>query len=74
MMPLYVCVLTWSQAAYHDYNPTRSWAPADEKEVMIGFIASDVRMAARGLRDWCQGLGLKTDMPKSRVSAMGSWV
>lgn len=43
----------------HDADP----AP----EVLLGLMASDVRLAVRALRDWCAALGLPLVAPVSRV-------
>lgn len=37
--------------------------------VMIGLMASDVRMGVRAMRDYCQALGLPYTTPQSRVGA-----
>ena len=51
-------------------NPAASPAP----EVLLGVVASDVRLAMRALRDYCEALGLPFQVPESRVSGgEGDW-
>ena len=46
-------------AAAAPYTPA-GWNPeaAEAPEVLLGVLASDVRLAVRALRDYCQALGL----------------
>jgi hypothetical protein len=50
------------------------WNPAVSKtpEVLLGFIASEPRLAIRALRDWCQALGLPYVLPDCRVAGASS--
>lgn len=46
------------------------WAPAgytSDTGVLLGVVASDVRLGVRSLRDYCDALGLNFVMPTSRV-------
>jgi hypothetical protein len=40
--------------------------------VLLGVVASDARLAARALRDWCGALGLEYAPPQSRVEGVES--
>jgi hypothetical protein len=48
----------------HDADP--------QPEVLIGVVASDVRLAVRALRDYCAALGLDFVTPESRVPGAAS--
>jgi hypothetical protein len=41
--------------------------------LLMGIMASDVRLAMRGFRDWCQALGVEFVMPENRVSERVTW-
>ena len=36
--------------------------------LLMGIMASDVRLALRGFRDWCDALGVEFVLPENRVS------
>ncbi|PRW60311.1 DUF1824 domain-containing [Chlorella sorokiniana] len=50
------------------------WNPAgaEQPEVLLGVVASDVRLAVRSLRDYCQSLGLPFRMPESRAAGVAA--
>ena len=39
--------------------------------LLMGIMASDVRLALRGFRDWCEALGLEYVIPENRVRGEG---
>jgi len=41
--------------------------PISSDLLLMGIMASDVRMAMRGFRDWCGALGLEFVIPENRV-------
>lgn len=43
------------------------WTPPD---LMLGVLASDVRIAVRAYRDWCTELGVPYLAPESRVTGV----
>lgn len=48
--------------------PAQGWDPAaTEKELLLGVLASDVRLAVRALRDWTDALHVPFVAPASRV-------
>jgi hypothetical protein len=61
-------------AAYRLPAPAESgygWpgAAATAPEVIVGVTASDARVAARALREWCAALGLPYVQPEARLGA-----
>jgi hypothetical protein len=46
--------------------PDVAWDPA-APDLLIGILASDVRLAIRALRDWTQAMRVAFVMPESRV-------
>ena len=46
--------------------------PISPDLLLMGIMASDVRMALRGFRDWCDALGLEYVLPENRVR--DNWV
>lgn len=53
-------------AASNSY-PELGWVHDADPEVLLGIMASDIRVAVRCLRDYCQALGLSFLLPTSRV-------
>ena len=56
-------------AATHPW-PEAEWNPAMNKHILMGILASDVRVAVRALRDWTTALGVEYFTPISRVCAV----
>lgn len=57
------------QVAAAEPHVPSGWDPSRQPaEVLLGVLASDVRLAVRSLRDYCQALGLPFAAPESRVS------
>ena len=52
------------QAASHPW-PDAGYAI--DTEILLGVLASDIRLGIRSLRDYCVGLGIDFVMPTSRV-------
>jgi hypothetical protein len=53
--------------------PPANWTPgrhadANASGVLLGVIASDVRLAVRSLRDYCEALGVPFVAPESRIA------
>ncbi|KAL4529992.1 hypothetical protein Ndes2437B_g08479 [Nannochloris sp. 'desiccata'] len=47
------------------------WPPAGyslESEILLGVLASDIRLGVRSLRDYCAALGLEFILPTSRIN------
>jgi hypothetical protein len=53
------------QAVYASTNMAVGWTPG--REVLLGVLSSDARVAVRALRDWCQALGLPYAVPECKV-------
>jgi hypothetical protein len=53
------------QAVYASTHMAVSWSPG--REVLLGVLSSDARVAVRALRDWCQALGLPYVVPQCKV-------
>eukprot|EP00887_Chlorella_sp_A99_P003136 scaffold9.g3136.t1 len=54
-------------------NPSVGWSLSPEApEVLLGVLASDVRLAARALRDYTTALGLPFVPPESRVPGVAA--
>ena len=52
--------------------PGIGWDPgAAERDLLVGVLASDVRLAVRALRDWTQALHVPFVVPTSRVRSPG---
>eukprot|EP00879_Flechtneria_rotunda_P008589 GHRR01009000.1.p1 GENE.GHRR01009000.1~~GHRR01009000.1.p1 ORF type:complete len:219 (+),score=48.57 GHRR01009000.1:378-1034(+) len=49
-----------------------SWNPALDSEVLLGIVASEARLAVRGLRDWCQAFNLPFVQPDCKVAGASS--
>lgn len=47
-------------------EPEFGWNP-DAPDLMMGLLASDVRLGVRALRDWTQAMQVAFKMPESRV-------
>lgn len=59
-----------TQAVYTSPNNTCGWNPeASQPDVLLGLMASDVRLGLRGLRDWCDALKLDFMLPEVKVSS-----
>lgn len=61
-------------AVYASANPAEGWPGAGAQpppDVLLGLLSSDVRLAARALRDWTAGLGLPYVAPVSRIDGGG---
>ncbi|KAL4444597.1 hypothetical protein ABPG77_002414 [Micractinium sp. CCAP 211/92] len=54
------------------WNPEAAASSSAVPEVLLGVVASDVRLAVRSLRDYCQALGLPFQMPESRVPGVAA--
>lgn len=58
---------------YSTPNVGSAWNPtAPDVMVLMGIMASDVRLAVRGLRDWCDALGLEYVAPEVKVPGASS--
>lgn len=55
------------QLAYSSPSIDAGWNPASNKDVLLGVVASDVRLGLRALRDWCQALQLPYVHPDCKV-------
>ncbi len=58
------------QAVYQSSNAAVGWSPGGSREVLLGVLASDARVAVRALRDWCQALGLPYMVPECKVGGL----
>lgn len=47
--------------------PDAGWTPGPSAEVLVGVLASDIRLAVRSLRDYTLALGTPYLTPESRV-------
>lgn len=56
------------QLAYHNPNSEESWNPGLGREVLLGIVASELRLAVRALRDWCAALELNYVQPDCKVA------
>jgi len=56
-------------SAYSTFNTNSGITPSPDTipDVLLGVMSSDVRLAVRALRDWCDSLGLEFVMPSPRV-------
>eukprot|EP00877_Chromochloris_zofingiensis_P015163 jgi/Chrzof1/9900/Cz04g20050.t1 len=60
------------QLAYSSPSIDAGWNPASNKDVLLGVVASDVRLGLRALRDWCQALQLPYVHPDCKVTGAAS--
>lgn len=62
------------QLIYGQPCAAEGWNPgaAGAREVLLGVVASDGRLALRALRDWCAALGLEFLQPDCRVAGAAS--
>ncbi|GLI62347.1 hypothetical protein VaNZ11_004963 [Volvox africanus] len=59
--------------AFSGQYPSAGWmGQTADSEVLLGVVASDVKLAARAYRDWCEELGLPVVLPSSRVDDVSS--
>ena len=67
-------LLARPQVAAAAPHAAAGWNPdgAEQPEVLLGVVASDVRLAVRSLRDYCQALGLPFRV-RHRGVAGGGW-
>lgn len=57
------------QLAFGSPYPPAGWpGPHPDTEVLLGVVASDIKLVARAYRDWCEALQLPLVAPTSRVS------
>lgn len=52
--------------------PPANWIPGEDDAgtgILLGIVASDIRLALRSLRDYCEALDVPFVQPESRVSA-----
>ena len=52
--------------ARHPWAPSE-WDPRTSRDVLMGILASDVRLAVRALRDWSHALQVDFVPPVSKV-------
>lgn len=57
----------WLQVIYGSTWPEAGWWPGPEADVLLGVVASDIRIAVRAYRDWVEALGLPYAQPTSMV-------
>jgi len=63
-----------SSSMSSDGSTSSGGAAAAVPEVLLGVVASDVRLAVRSLRDYCQALGLPFLVGGRMGSCVGDWV
>jgi hypothetical protein len=65
------CLRTALDVALAHHWPEMGWNPHD-KDILLGVLASDVRLAVRALRDWCDACDVDYIAPVSRVCCLTS--